>query len=91
MDPKSEYVPLMLREHHDVMSAGHSSTLKTLHGLKRVCYWRGMKKSVYDYVKACGICQDKSETISPAGLLQPYLFQRRFGRNIYGFHRGVAR
>ena len=35
-------------------------------------YWPSMQKYVQDYVKSCDICQrTKSETLPPAGLLQP--------------------
>lgn len=72
LDPNSDFVITIIREHHDLPQAGHSGFLKTLQRLKKVCYWSGMKKAVRAYVQECEICQrNKGENISPTGLLQP--------------------
>lgn len=35
-------------------------------------YWVGMKKDIQDYIRCCDTCQrNKSDTLTPIGLLQP--------------------
>lgn len=39
---------------------------------ENLVYWEGMKRRINGYVRACEICQqNKSQTLSPGGLLQP--------------------
>lgn len=64
IDPKSSFVDLMIKEHHDLLQAGHSGVLKTLQRLKKVCYWQGMKSSVKRYVRECEVCQKIKENVS---------------------------
>lgn len=83
VDPNSEFVITLLKEHHDHLQAGHSGTEKTLHRLKRVCYWKGMKASVRNYIRACEVCQrNKSENVSPPGLLQPLPVPKRIWEEV---------
>lgn len=50
----------------------HEGYQRTLHRLSRDFYWPGMKRQVQDIVSNCSICQrNKTETLKPAGLLQP--------------------
>ena len=52
--------------------AGHSGFLKSYQRAKREFFWRGMKVDIKAYVRECDVCQRiKSETSTPAGLLQP--------------------
>ena len=45
---------------------------KTIQHLSRDVYWRGMRKSVQQFVATCSICQqNKTLALSPASLLQP--------------------
>jgi len=60
---------------------GHSGYEKTLHKLKRVVHWKGLRSSVKKYVRECDTWQrNKNENTSPACLLQPYPFQNKFGK-----------
>ncbi|KAF9661627.1 hypothetical protein SADUNF_Sadunf19G0088500 [Salix dunnii] len=70
-------VPLALRdqllhEFHDSKVAGHSGVLRTFKRLAQQFYWPSMHKHVKAYIQHCITCQKtKSETLAPAGLLQP--------------------
>jgi hypothetical protein len=62
----------LLHEMHDTKIGGHSGVLRTFKKLSQQFYWPKMYQAVQDYVKKCDTCQRvKSETLSPAGLLQP--------------------
>ncbi|KAK1628363.1 hypothetical protein QYE76_002678 [Lolium multiflorum] len=53
-------------------SAGHEGAQKTLHRLRADFYIPGDSALVRDWVRACVTCQrNKTETLRPAGLLQP--------------------
>ncbi|KAK1680969.1 hypothetical protein QYE76_041817 [Lolium multiflorum] len=53
-------------------SAGHEGVQKTLHRLRADFYIPGDGVLVRDWVRACVTCQrNKTETLRPAGLLQP--------------------
>nr|XP_051214860.1 uncharacterized protein LOC127332582 [Lolium perenne] len=55
-----------------VHSAGHEGAQKTLHRLRADFYIPGDGALVRDWVRACVTCQrNKTETLRPAGLLQP--------------------
>ncbi|GJZ81421.1 ty3-gypsy retrotransposon protein [Tanacetum coccineum] len=63
---------MLLREFHDTPSAGHGGIKKMLVGLAALFYWKGMRKSVEDYIKCCLVCQQtKYSTQAPGGYLQP--------------------
>ena len=63
---------LLLREFHVTPSAGHGGVKKMLVGLSALFYWRGMCKSVEDYIKQCTVCQQtKYSTQAVGGYLQP--------------------
>eukprot|EP00731_Ephydatia_muelleri_P016111 Em0009g535a len=47
----------ILRNCHDIISAGHQGTGKTLDRLKRVAYWVGMAKATELYCRSCEVCQ----------------------------------
>ncbi|KAH9780314.1 hypothetical protein KPL71_008031 [Citrus sinensis] len=62
----------LLHEFHDSKVAGHSGVLRTFKRLAQQFYWPSMHKSVQEYIQQCATCQKtKSETLAPAGLLQP--------------------
>jgi transposase InsO family protein len=45
---------------------------KTFSRIKREFYWPGLRAAVRTFVRECDVCQrNKSETLHPAGLLQP--------------------
>ena len=72
LPPSSSQIPLLLAEFHDSPMGGHSGFLRTYKRLAAVVTWKGMKKTVKDYVAACQICQkNKYEALAPGGLLQP--------------------
>ena len=62
----------LLHEMHDTKVGGYSGVLRTFKKLNQQFYWPGMYKAVHTYVQECEICQKtKTETLAPAGLLQP--------------------
>ena len=70
--PTSSPKQLLLKEFHDSKMAGHSGVLRTYRRLSQNFYWEAMKQDVRVYVAACDVCQrNKSDSRSPAGLLQP--------------------
>ncbi|GJX18778.1 ty3-gypsy retrotransposon protein [Tanacetum coccineum] len=50
---ESKLKALLIHEFHDTPSAGHGGVKKMLVGLSALFYWRGMRKSVEDYIKQC--------------------------------------
>jgi hypothetical protein len=53
-------------------SAGHEGIQKTLHRLRADFYIPHDRALVRDWVRSCAMCQrNKTETLQPAGLLQP--------------------
>ncbi|GJZ67422.1 ty3-gypsy retrotransposon protein [Tanacetum coccineum] len=69
---KSKLKALLLREFHDTSSAGYGGVKKMLVGLFALFYWRGMPKSVKDYIKQCTVCQQTKYSTQAVGVyLQP--------------------
>ncbi|GJT06337.1 peroxidase 64 [Tanacetum coccineum] len=69
---ESKLRTLLLREFHDTPSAGHGGIKKTLVGLSALFFWKGMRKSVEEFIKKCVVCQQtKYSTEAPGGYLQP--------------------
>ena len=65
----SSLVTKFLQEFHNTPSGGHGGFLRTYN---RVAAWEGICADVRQFVAVCLICQqNKYETLSPAGLLQP--------------------
>ncbi|KAM1133241.1 hypothetical protein ACFX19_043220 [Malus domestica] len=72
ISPQSCWRDKIFGEHQLSPIAGHEGFLKTYKQISRSFYWEGMKKYIKDMVSSCSICQqNKYETISPPGLLQP--------------------
>jgi hypothetical protein len=70
--PNSDIIQQLLREFHDSPLGGHSGVLRTYKRLAQQFYWPSMARIVKEYVAYCDVCQwVKSDTLSPAGLLQP--------------------
>ncbi|WZZ69974.1 hypothetical protein YC2023_081344 [Brassica napus] len=70
--PGSPLIKQLLYEHHDTTLGGHSGVLRTFKRLSHHFYWPSMHKTVVEYISHCDTCQRaKSQTMSPAGLLQP--------------------
>ncbi|KAL4352593.1 hypothetical protein GQ457_06G013560 [Hibiscus cannabinus] len=63
---------LLLREYHGSIRGGHAGILRTFQRISANFYWKNMRKEVRQYVNECQVCQRmKSDSLSPAGLLQP--------------------
>ncbi|GKA56430.1 ty3-gypsy retrotransposon protein [Tanacetum coccineum] len=73
----------LLQEAHDTPSGGHGGFLKTFKRLSDQFYWPRMKQEVRLFVQQCLICQQqKYQTLSPAGLLQPLPVPTRIWEDI---------
>ena len=49
------YAKVVLKLAHDEL--GHNGTARTYALIKRIFYWKGLKKDTENYVKLCHICQ----------------------------------
>lgn len=57
---------------HDGSIGGHSGTAVTIQKLNALFYWKGRRKQVREYVRACDVCaKNKGENVAYPGLLQP--------------------
>ncbi|GKE07039.1 retrotransposable element Tf2 [Tanacetum coccineum] len=73
----------LLQEAHDTPSGGHGGFLKTFKRLSDQFYWPRMKQEVRLFVQQCLVCQQqKYQTLSPAGLLQPLPVPTRIWEDI---------
>ncbi|KAA0026249.1 pol protein [Cucumis melo var. makuwa] len=61
----------LLTEAHSSLFFMHLGSTKMYQGLKRVYWWRNMKREVIDFVSRCLVCQQMKALQRPAGLLQP--------------------
>ncbi|KAL0556809.1 hypothetical protein IC582_005326 [Cucumis melo] len=62
----------LLSEAHSSPFSMHSGSTKMYQDLKRVYWWRNMKREVEKFVSRCLVCQQvKAPRQKPAGLLQP--------------------
>ncbi|CAB0038506.1 unnamed protein product [Trichogramma brassicae] len=60
----------VMRDAHDITSAGHLGIEKTFDRVKREYYWRGMYHDVHEYVRSCDTCQlYKIDQTGPRGLM----------------------
>lgn len=69
------------------MEAMHSKTHegyhKTLHRIRQVFYWPGLKEKLKNFIKECDVCQrHKLENTKPAGLLHPLPIPMQTWRDI---------
>lgn len=68
----SPIIPLLLKEFHTTAIGGHGGVRRTYQRIYPEFYWKGLKKSIQDFVRSCEVCQrQKYDTTLPAGLLQP--------------------
>ncbi|KAD5508058.1 hypothetical protein E3N88_15761 [Mikania micrantha] len=73
----------VLHDAHDTPAAGHGGFLKTYKRILVHFFWPHLKKDVRSYVQNCRVCQQqKYETLSPAGLLQPLPIPNRVWEDI---------
>ncbi|KAL0556838.1 hypothetical protein IC582_005355 [Cucumis melo] len=62
----------LLSEAHSSPFSMHPGSTKMYQDLKRVYWWRNMKREVAEFVSRCLVCQQvKASRQKPAGLLQP--------------------
>jgi len=62
----------LIRQHHDILQAGHGGTAKTTELVQRKYYWPRMRETIKQYVKNCDICQrTKVVRHAPYGLMKP--------------------
>ncbi|KAL0551810.1 hypothetical protein IC582_010899 [Cucumis melo] len=62
----------LLSEAHSSPFSMHPGSTKLYQDLKRVYWWRNMKREVAEFVSKCLVCQQvKAPRQKPAGLLQP--------------------
>ncbi|KAL0533347.1 hypothetical protein IC582_030166 [Cucumis melo] len=62
----------LLSEAHSSSFSMHPGSTKMYKDLKRVYWWRNMKREVAEFVSRCLVCQQvKAPRQKPAGLLQP--------------------
>ncbi|KAA0036866.1 ty3-gypsy retrotransposon protein [Cucumis melo var. makuwa] len=68
----SEVKTELLSEAHSSPFSMHPGSTKMYQDLKRVYWWRNMKREVAEFVSRCLVCQQvKAPRQKPAGLLQP--------------------
>nr|GEY30806.1 Ty3/gypsy retrotransposon protein [Tanacetum cinerariifolium] len=69
---ESKLKDLLLSEFHNTTSAGNGGTKIMLVGLSALFYWKGIRKSVKDFIRKFLVCQQtKYSTQATRGLLQP--------------------
>lgn len=85
-------IPL-LSEFHDTPSAGHGGIKKMLVGLSTLFYWKGMRKSVQEYVKkmSCVSTNQKCDTGSRRIVTTVTNAISGVGRCFNGFYYWVAK
>lgn len=67
-----DYFKSNIKYYHDEPLGGHSGVEATYKRLKSMFYWKGMKKTVKEYVRVCSVCQcHKPDLATYPGLLQP--------------------
>ncbi|KAG8497069.1 hypothetical protein CXB51_008359 [Gossypium anomalum] len=73
--PKNdELIQKILHEAHNDCLAVHPGSTKMYNDLKKMYWWSGMKRDIFEFVSKCLICQQvKAEHQVPSGLLQPIM------------------
>lgn len=72
----------ILQEVHNPVDVGHPGVQKTMTRISRMCWWRGIRAQVIEFIKHCDECQkNKPTNLKRAGLIVPippptYCFQR---------------
>ena len=73
----------LLQHFHTSAVGGHSGVEATMKRISSVVYWKGLKKSVKQFVCECTICQRcKYDTAAYPGLLQPLPIPERIWSDI---------
>ncbi|KAL0560669.1 hypothetical protein IC582_001079 [Cucumis melo] len=83
----------LLSEAHSSPFSMHPGSTKMYQDLKRVYWWRNMKREVAEFVSKCLVCQQvKAPRQKPAGLLQPLSIPEWKWENVYmDFITGLPR
>ncbi|KAA0037919.1 ty3-gypsy retrotransposon protein [Cucumis melo var. makuwa] len=89
----SSLLPTILHTFHDALVGGHSRQLRTYKRIAAELYWEGMKNDIKIYVDQCPVCQqNKTQALSPTGLLQPLPIPNRIWEDILmDFIEGLPR
>lgn len=56
--PSPTEIKKILRDNHDIPIAGHLGSVRMYNRIKDMYYWKGMRKDIETYVKACKSCQE---------------------------------
>ncbi|KAL0551689.1 hypothetical protein IC582_010778 [Cucumis melo] len=83
----------LLTEAHSSPFSMHPGSTKMYQDLKRVYWWRNMKREVAEFVSKCLVCQQvKAPRQKPAGLLQPLSIPEWKWENVFmDFITGLPR
>ncbi|KAL0549335.1 hypothetical protein IC582_013816 [Cucumis melo] len=83
----------LLSEAHSSPFSMHPGSTKMYQDLKRVYWWRNMKREVAEFVSRCLVCQQvKAPRQKPAGLLQPLSIPEWKWENVFmDFITGLPR
>lgn len=69
MREDSPLIPTIISEIH---GSTHEGYHKTMHRIRSIFYWKGMRSHIRQFIRQCHTCQrHKSEHLTPSGLLQP--------------------
>ena len=78
-----ELLERLMWEHHDSPTKGHMGHEKTLYDLRLRYYWKGMDKSIRQYINTCEKCQRiKVRQSKEPGLLHPLPIPSQRGQSI---------
>jgi transposase InsO family protein len=67
----------VLKQYHDLPTAGHYGIERAHHRIQQRYYWPGMRRYIADYLKTCHECQRyKPHNLKPADLLQTPVLQQ---------------
>lgn len=89
----SKYKTPIMEEFHASPTGGHGGFLKTFKRISAELFWVGMKGDVKNLVATCATCQqNKYETLSPTGLLQPLTIPHAIREDVFmDFIEGLPR
>lgn len=75
----SNYRSEIMKQYHDVPTAGHYGSDRTYAKIAKKYYWVGMKADISEYIKNCVPCQKyKPTNLKPSGLLRTPTMAQRF-------------
>ena len=78
---QTSFIEAILSDFHDNPVGGHAGYLRTYKRIANQFYWTGMKGDIKRNVSECQVCQiNKTNSLSPAGLLQPFPYHKTSGK-----------